>query len=917
VIARRIGIIGIVLLLLTAAGAVQAQDRPSVDVRSFTLDNGLRVFMARDTSSPVAAVNLTYNVGGADDPAGRSGFAHLFEHLMFEETANLEAGELDRLVERVGGVINAYTDVERTVYFTVLPAHHLPLALWFESDRMASLRVSTPNFDNQRAIVIEEYRQNVRNVPYGDAFEVIYTLPHTVPAYRNRVIGSVPDLNAASVRDAIAFHDAYYLPNNAVLTIAGDIDFGETERLVRAYFSPIPRGERPPIEGRVAGTPTAGRYDFLDPLAPVNAALIGYPIPPRRDRDYPALEVAARIVGQGASSRLAVSLLDTGTAVDAGAFAFANRAEGLFVAYAFGNLDVPMSFLENGVRDALQRIVDDGVTPGELTKAVNSLRAERFFSLETAEGLASAVADGQFHYDDPRGMIDEIDRVAAVTPEDVRRVVRDYLTPARATILLVQPVIQGVGGESQDELTAATSSPEDADVTSTPRAVLAQTTPPDPLPARPFTLPPISEARLDNGLTVITIERPELPIVLLNLVLPGGTSAVPAAQAGLADLTAAAMLRGTTSRSALAIANAIESTGGAINSAADPNAITISAYTLRPSAPVAFEIMADVVQRATLPDSEVAVLRDMLFTNLENEFADGGALAMRTFNSLVYGTHPYGRLPTTDSLATLTPDMARFFYSTQSAPGRALLVVAGAISPRDAEALAREHFGGWSSPNAAPALLLPDPTPASAPGIYLVDRPGSAQADIVIGRLAIAGGDPDRDTLTMLNGVLGGTFGARLGRVIREELGYTYGIYSRVGLSPARGTLAIVTATGNAVTVPALRAIDEQFALLRSQPVPEDERLDVLDGIINSQALAFETSEALANALIGLRLNGLPASELREQPQRLRAVDAAAIQRAAAVYLAREDLITVVVGDAALLAPELAALGNVTLLEAR
>jgi zinc protease len=915
VIARRIGILWIALLLLVTAGA-HAQDRPSLDLRTFTLDNGLRVILARDTSAPVAAVNLTYNVGAADDPAGRSGFAHLFEHLMFEETANLETGELDRLVERVGGVINAYTDVERTVYTTALPAHHLPLALWFEADRMASLRISTANFDNQRAIVIEEYRQNVRNVAYGDAFEVLYTLPHTIPAYRNRVIGSVPDLNAASVRDAIAFHDAYYLPNNAVLTIAGDIDFGETERLVRAFFSPIPRGERPPITERTPNEAARGRYDFLDPLAPVNAALVAYPIPPRRNRDAPALEVAARILGQGASSRLAAALLDSGIAVDVGTFVLSNREEGLFVSYAFGSLDVPLPVLENGLRDALQRIIDDGVTPGELDKAVNSLRAERFFALESAEGLANAVSEGQFHYDDPRGFIDEIDRVAAVTADDVRRVVRDYLTPERATAVLVQPAILGTG-DSDDALTAAVSPAEDASVTSTPRAVLAQTTPPDPLPIRPFTLPPISEARLDNGLTVITIERRELPIVLLNLVLPGGTSVVPAAQAGLAELTAASMLRGTTTRSGLAIANALENTGGAITAFADPSATRISAYTLSSSAPTAFEIVADVVLRPVFPDAEVNNQLSGLFTTLENQLSDGAALAARTFNRLVYGAHPYGNTPTAASLATLTPDMVRFFHSTRTFPGGALLVVTGAISPRDAEALAREHFGSWQNPAVAPVFTLPDPVMASAPGIYLVDRPGSVQADIVIGRLAVAGADPARDALVMLNSTLGGTFSARLGRVIREELGYTYGIYSQVGFSPARGTLSVVTATGNAVTVAALRAIEEQFALLRDQPISEAERADVLDGIVNSTALAFETSEALANAVIGLRLNGLSAAELREQPERLRAVDAAAIQRAAAVYLAREGLITVVVGDAALLAAELAALGSVTLVEAR
>ncbi|MDZ4767869.1 MAG: pitrilysin family protein [Chloroflexota bacterium] len=906
----------IVTILLTSAAI--AQDRPSLNLREFTLGNGLEVILIEDRSAPTVAVNITYDVGSVDDPIGRSGFAHLFEHLMFEETAHLATGELDRLVESVGGYLNAYTDAERTVYYTILPAHQLPLALWYEADRMASLSVTGANFNNQRAIVIEEYNQTSYNAPYGEAFEYLITLPFTVPVYRQRVIGSVPDLNAAGAQEAVDFHARHYLPNNATLVVAGDIDFGQAESMVRGYFDPIPAGAEPPTPDYTRGESQASRYDFLDPLANVPAYLVGYPIPARTERDYAAIEVVARLLTQGSASRLAGALRDTGYAGDLGAFIYGNRHESLFAFYALANAGVPLSEIESVYQRELQRLIDEGIAPGELTKAINALRAEAILAVETVEGLAETAQSGQFYYSDPNGVLNEIDRFAQVTADDVRRVAATYLTPASAVVLLVEPTTVGATTDlTAEQAPVAIGSAADAAVSSLPRAILSQATPPAALAVRPFTLPPISEARLDNGLTVITISRPDMPIALLTLTLPGGASADPAAQAGLAELAAAVVTRGTTTRSAQAIANAIESVGGSIGANIDDDALSIGAFTLRADAALAFELLADVAINPTFPDNEVDIARQTMITALDNLLSDGASLAERTFLRLVYGGHPYGVAPTQTTLAGLTADMARFYYTSQAQPDRAFLIVAGALSHDESVNLARQYFGGWvgiggSAPAALPVAITP-----TAPGIYLVDRPGSVQADFLIGALGITATDPNRDSLKVMNAVLGGTFSARLGRLIREELGYTYGIYSGVSLPVSAGTISIATAVGADVAAPALREILNQVALLRDQPVPADELAAVLNGLSGGEALSFETVESVVTAVAEQRLSGLPTSELRDALERVRTIDAAAVAAAAGTYLSANRLVIVVVGDAAVLEPALSAVAPVTRLEAQ
>lgn len=937
----------LIALLALMILPIKAQDIPALDVTEYQLDNGLEVILVEDHSAPTVAVNVAYHVGGANDPEGRSGFAHLFEHLMFEETAHLETGELDSLVETAGGYLNAYTDVERTVYYTALPAHQLPLALWFEADRLASLVVSEENFENQRDIVIQEYNFRVANSAYGEAFQDLFTLPFSYEPYRQRVIGSIEHLNAATIEDVRNFHATFYTTTNATLVVAGDIDVEQTRALIDEYFAPIPGGEEPPaLPTASLGEVTGERRTINDPLANIPALLIGYPIPARNQDDFAALEVTARLLGSGASSRLSVALLDTGLSIETGAFTESNIQEGLFTAYAFANMNVDLAQLEDVYLAELERLATEGVTAEELEKTINQIRSERVVGLETVEGLAESVQEGNIYFDDPQAAVTEIERFANVTSEDVQRVIGEYLTPERATVLLVLPgepaedaeqpadteadeaesadmeATEATADEAAAETTAApdmTEEPVDAaeaEATEAPGFIIAQDTPPEPLEVRDLVLPEITETKLENGLTVIVIPRPEVPIISVDVYFPGGGSADPVDMVGLSQLTAEVLVRGTTTRTAQELATEIEQVGGFMGAAANTDRLSVGAFALREDADLVFELLSDVVQNPTFPESEVELARQRLQTSIQDILSDPAALALRTFTNLAYGEHPYGLLMTEETLAAITPEDVVSYYQAQANPQRAFMIITGDITAEDATALAEEAFGDWEAAVESEAVTLPTAETAVEPGIYLVDRPGSTQAEYVVGLLSMHGSDPNRYASQVLNAMLGGTFTSRLSTVLREEKGYTYGVSSTFTRPVGQGTFRISTAVGGDVAAPALTEILNQINLIRDESIPEQELTDVVTGLIGSEALRLETYQSVVDQIASFYLRGIPISELEELANRYEAIDEAAVQSAAQTYLVPDNLLIVVVGDASVLEEPLSEIAPVTVIEA-
>ncbi|MEZ5319450.1 MAG: pitrilysin family protein [Vicinamibacterales bacterium] len=433
-----------------AAGvtAVVLAQAPRVTFSDTRLDNGLRVIIAEDHSAPVFAVAVNYNVGSRDERQGRTGFAHLFEHMMFKGSEQVGPGEHFTLIFNNGGSMNGTTNKDRTLYYEVLPSNQLDLALFLEADRMWSLEITRENLDNQRNAVQEERRLGVDNQPYGHTSEVLDELAYDTFAYEHSVIGSMADLDAATVDDVKAFFRTYYAPNNAVLAIVGDVDTADTLAKVKHYFDRIKRQPAPPEVDMSEPAQTAERRRTLeDPLARLTRIDMAYKVPPGRSPDSEALTVLANILSSGRSSRLYEHVVrEKQLASNVSAFKGESRGPGLFqfVGSLLPGKDV--AALEQAIEAEIARVQNEPVADWEMEKARNSARRSFISGLGSSLNRAVLLSQYALFYDDPGRINTQADRIAAVTAADVQRVAKQYLVPSRRTVVITVPKAGGAGG---------------------------------------------------------------------------------------------------------------------------------------------------------------------------------------------------------------------------------------------------------------------------------------------------------------------------------------------------------------------------------------------------------------------------------------------------------------------------------------
>jgi predicted Zn-dependent peptidase len=437
-------VVAVLLALSIPNGAAaQALAVPPIPIDTFTLENGLHVIVSPDHSTPMVAVNMWYGVGSAHEEEGRSGFAHLFEHMLFEETENLEDGELDRLVSRAGGIFNGNTTTDRTAYFEILPSNRVNLALWLHAERMGRLVVSEENFETQREVVKEERRMRVDNQPYARAQLTQDTLSQDYHPYRHTVIGSMADLEAAELSDVQEFYRRYYTPANAVLAVVGDVTTEQIRGFAQEYFGDLPAGEPVQALPPVPAMPRSDgerRAEVPDPLAQLPLLSMGYGIPQADHPDQAALTVLSQVLSTGESSRLFRRLVNEEKA----ALAFisnvgARLGPGTMVFAALPNQGYEIEVLEALIEEEIRAVQEEGITERELQKAKNQLRAQAVAGRSTVQSKATLLQSSQLF----RGSAFEANRgparVEAVTLEDVRRVARTYLVPENRTVVIARP----------------------------------------------------------------------------------------------------------------------------------------------------------------------------------------------------------------------------------------------------------------------------------------------------------------------------------------------------------------------------------------------------------------------------------------------------------------------------------------------
>jgi len=896
---------------LLPATLVQAQPTaPAVKPIAFTertLANGLRVYAIRDTSTPNVSVQMWYDVGSKDDPAGRSGFAHMFEHLMFKATRNLVSEQMDRLTEDVGGNNNASTNDDYTEYHETIPANHLQRLLFAEADRMASLVVEPKSFASERDVVKEELRQNTNARPYGKLFSQYFpAISYTRHPYARGTIGSIDNLDSAQIDDVRAFHATFYRPDNAVLVVSGNFDPAQLNQWVDQYFAKIKRPARaiPRVTTTEQPRTQAVSRTVYEANTPLPAVLISYPIPADRDPDSAPLAVLNTILSQGESSRLYESLVYRDQlAQSAETYLDVKQGPGnlAVIAIMAGGKDVATG--EAALRKEIARMRDTAVSPAELAKAKNQIVTAELLGRETAEGKGRTIAQATIIDGDPHAADRQLAAIGRVTAADVQRVARKYLQDNRAATIHYLPA-ESANGAKGDTIAVAPSvvaqqlvTPPDVEIV-TPATAAKRIAPPAPAATVQATTPKPVEFALANGMRVVVVEKHDLPLMTALLVGQGGGANDPAALPGVNSLAATLLTKGTATRSATDIAQQIETLGGAISSDASWDGSTIDITVKADQAAPALAILADVARNPAFKPDEIERARAQAIDGVQvaqkNPSQLAGLVAARTaLGTSAYG-HPLEGTPA--SLKAIGEKDIRAAYAATWAPKQAALVLVGDITPAQARPLAEAAFGTWRTVASKPATVPAQSYPR--PRVVVVDMPGAGQAGVVVARPGLARSDARYYPTAVANTILGGGFSSRLNQEIRIKRGLAYGAGSSLQAGRQPGLIAGRTSTKNPSapeTVSITLAEMKRLGTEAVTPAELDTRKAVLVGNFGR---ATETTGGIAGAVGGYVVQGVPLSELGAYVAKVAAVDPAAVQAAAAAELDPARASVVVVGDA-------------------
>ncbi|MGZ5199490.1 MAG: M16 family metallopeptidase [Telluria sp.] len=908
-------------LLAALCGAAPAADAPQppapaavhINYQKTVLPNGLEVILVPDHRLPLVAVNIWYHVGPANETPGLTGFAHLFEHMMFAGTRHVPRGAADSLLEGAGATdSNGSTDFDRTNYYDTVPSNQLALALWIHADRMGYLLdvLDQAALSNQQDVVRNERRQSIENRPYGIVEEALYhTLFPKDHPYYPAVMGSHADIQSAKLADVREFFRRYYGPNNASIVIAGDIDEKKTLALVRKYFGSFKRSE--PVARRAVAAPpiTQERRVTVPDRVELPRVFMGWLTPPAYQPGDAELDVLAQILAGGKSSRLYKTLVyDRQIAQDVNAAQNSLALSSTFVVDVTARPGQRLNDIEKAIDTELESLRKHGPSEREVERARNTIETRMLAGIQKLgdNGLANLVNRYNQYTGDPGYLQKDLERVRRVTAYDVQRAANLYLQRhARA-------VVEGVPGQQQlPPEPPAPPPPTQADKATAGinRDETWRYKAPKAGPAPHFTLPRPDTFRLSNGLTVIHYYNPALPLVAARLVVKSGTDANPDDQPGLASYTAQMLEEGTATRSAIQIADEVAQLGAMFGSDSTADESLVSLFALKSTFAQGFDVLADVALHPAFPIAEVERQRASRIAELAQQRDEPEIVAAVAAAGALYGpSHPYGygRLGTEHAIRATTRDDLVDFWRRHYVPVNAALVVVGDIKRDELEALAESRLQAW--PRADASSVEPGEPQTTPARVVIVDKRGAAQTALRVTSIGAARTTPDYPALEVMNAALGGLFSSRINNNLREQKGYSYGMFSQFRYDRTPGPFAVSGSVRTDVTGPSVDEILKEVNRMREQPMGAQE----LAGARNSQVLSlpgqFETNGGIGASLAELFVFGLPDDYYQQLPARLAAVTAPQAQAAARKYLVPANMVVVAVGDRAKIAPQLDAL---------
>jgi zinc protease len=895
-----------VLAALAISTPLAAQSPVDIPYQRFVLPNGLTVVVHEDHKAPIVAVNVWYHVGSKNERPGRTGFAHLFEHLMFNGTEHYDK-EFQEPLERVGATeLNGTTNEDRTNYFANVPTSALDLALWLESDRMGHLvgAISQAKLDEQRGVVQNEKRQD-ENEPYGMVWD--FLTPKLYPPnhpYSWTVIGSMEDLDAAKLDDVKGWFQTYYGPANAVVTLAGDIDLATAKAKVEKYFGDIPSG--PPVarqEEWIAKRTGHQRGEMQDrvPQARIykvwNVPAWGSP-----EGDY--LTLAASVLSTGKSSRLFKRLVfDEQIATDVDASVDLREIGGLFVIEAGVRPGTDPVQVERAMDEQLARFLATGPTPVELARAKTLVRAGFIRGVERIGGFggkSDVLAKGQVFAGRPDYYKVRLSRMAGASAAQVRGAAVRWLSDGDYT-LQVDPFPEyatATNGADRSKLPEVGAPPE-------------------------AKFPSLERDTLSNGLTIVLARRTSIPQVELDLLLDAGFASDQFALPGTASLAMSMLDEGTATRSALQISDRLADLGATLGTASRLDVSSVSMQALTAQLDPSLELYADVILHPAFRQADLERLRKQRIAQIQREKADPVGMALRVFPRVVFGeshayANPWTGTGTEASAAKITRADIVKFHQTWFKPNHATLIVTGATTMAEIRPKLERLFASWKPGDVPRKNIAPVASPA-ATSVYLLDRPGSLQTVLIAGDIAPPKANPDEPAIETMSAVLGSDFGSRINMNLREAKHWSYGAFSFI--RDARGPrpfIAYAPVQTDKTKESIVELQRELRGILGERPITPDELKRAQASLTLTLPGSWETMGAVAGSIGDIVAFGLDDRYFDTYAERVRAQTVATVTAAAAKVVQSDHMVWVVVGDRARIEPSIKELnlGEIHLVDA-
>lgn len=899
-----------------------------IDFEKFTLPNGLEVVFHVDKSDPVVAVALTAHVGSAREKAGRTGFAHLFEHLLFLESENLGKGGLDAMSARIGGSgANGSTNRDRTNYFQTVPKDALEKMIWAEADKLGWFinTVTDPVLAKEKQVVKNEKRQGVDNVPYGHTSYVIaknlYPADHP---YNWQVIGSLEDLQNATVADVKEFFNRWYVPNNVTLTIAGDFDKVQARKWVEKYFNEIKKGQdAESVQKRPGTVAQTVKLFHEDNFARLPQLTVTWPTVEQYSSDAYPLDVLSRYLADGKKAPFyRVLVEDKRLTSNVNIFNSTSELAGEFNIYIRAFEDKDLDEVAKGVEAAFQLFEKEGISQKDLDRIKSGQETQFYNSLSSVQGKGFQLAQYNIFANDPGFIEKHLQRLMNVTTADVMRVYDKYirgknyvstsfvpkgkldlaLENSTKAEVVEEKIVQGA--EAEVDPNAKSS------YTKTPSSFDRSKEPPYGT-APEVRIPTIWQTQMSDGLKVYGIENKEVPLVQYEIVIDGGLLLEDINKVGVANMMARMMTQGTKNKTPLQLEEAIQQLGASINVSAETEGIRITVNTLARNYPGTLALVEEILLQPRWDAKEFELIKQSVISALRQQQANPNAVAQNHYNKLIYGNdniRSRNILGTVESVNTITLDDLKKFYDKSISPSVARMHVVGALNKLAITASLNALASKWKS---KPVNIPSYATPAapSKPTVYFYDVPDAKQSVIRIGYPALAVTDKDYYPANVMNYILGGGgFASQLTQQLREGKGYTYGIGSGFGGSKSAGPFTISTSVRTNVTLESTKLIKEileQFA----DKYSEADLQTTKSFMIKSNARAFETAGAKLNMLENISKYGWRSDYVKQREQLVKNMTLADMQRLARQYLNVNQMAWLVVGDAKTQLPRMKELG--------